>query len=71
MLSLMVNDEVTGWYNAAYRLVDVVNYIPFLIVTAILPPMARSSKMDNDLLRDIFNRSFRYLIILAVPIEKQ
>ena len=68
MLSLMVNDQVTGWYNAAYRLVDVVNYIPFLIVTAILPPMARSSKKDKDLLRDLFNRSLRYLIILAAPI---
>ena len=68
MLSLMVNDQVTGWYSAAYRLVDVVNYIPFLIVTAILPPMARSSKKDKELLRDIFNRSLRYLIILAAPI---
>jgi O-antigen/teichoic acid export membrane protein len=68
MLSLMVNDQVTGWYNAAYRLVDVVNYIPFLIVTAILPPMARSSKKDKELLKDIFNRSLRYLIILAAPI---
>ena len=68
MLSLMVNDQVTGWYNAAYRLVDVVNYIPFLIVTAILPPMARSSKKDKELLRDLFNRSLRYLIILAAPI---
>jgi len=46
----------------------VVNYIPFLIVTAILPPMARSSKEDHELLRDIFNRSLRYLIILAAPI---
>lgn len=68
MLSLMVNDQVTGWYNAAYRLVDVVNYIPFLTVAAILPPMARSSKQDRELLRDIFNRSFRYLTILGMPI---
>jgi O-antigen/teichoic acid export membrane protein len=68
MLSLMVGDQVTGWYNAAYRLVDVFNYIPFLIVAAILPPMARSSKKDNELLADIFNRSVRYLILLAIPI---
>ena len=68
MLSLMINDQVTGWYNAAYRLVDVVNYIPFLVVTAILPPMARSSKKDKELLKDLFNRSLRYLIILAAPI---
>ena len=68
MLSLMINDQVTGWYNAAYRLVDVVNYIPFLIVTAILPSMARSSKNDHELLMDIFNRSLRYLVLLSIPI---
>ncbi len=68
MLSLMINDQVTGWYNAAYRLIDVVNYIPFLIVTAILPPMARSSKRDRELLADIFNRSLRYLVLLSIPI---
>ena len=68
MLSLMVNDQVTGWYNAAYRLVDVVNYIPFLIVTAILPSMARSSIKDHKLLMDIFNRSLRYLVLLSIPI---
>lgn len=68
MLSLMVNDQVTGWYNAAYRLIDVVNYIPFLIVTAILSPMARSSKRDRELLADIFNRSLRYLVLLSIPI---
>lgn len=67
MLSLMVNDQVTGWYNAAYRLIDVVNCLPFLIVTAILPSMARYSKKDMELLADIVNRSVRYLIILAVP----
>jgi len=67
MLYLMVNDQVTGWYNAAYRLIDVVNYIPFLIVAAILPAMARFSKKDMEILADLFNRSLRYLIILAIP----
>jgi O-antigen/teichoic acid export membrane protein len=67
MLYLMVNDQVTGWYNAAYRVIDVFNYIPFLFVTAILPPMARYSKQDKKLLSDLFNLPLRYLIVLAVP----
>jgi len=68
MLSLMVGDQATGWYNAAYRLIDVVNYIPFVIVTAIFPSMARFSKKDTGLLGELLNRSLRYLIILAAPI---
>ena len=68
MLSLMVGDQVTGWYSAAYRLIDVVHYVPLLIVAAILPPMALYSRKDTGVLTDIFNRSFRYLVILALPI---
>ena len=68
MLSLMVGDQVTGWYNAAYRLIDVIHYIPLLIVAAILPPMALYSRENTEVLTDIFNRSLRYLVILAFPI---
>ncbi len=68
MLSLMVGDQVTGWYNAAYRLIDVIHYIPLLIVAAILPPMALYARENREVLTDIFNRSFRYLVMLALPI---
>lgn len=68
MLSLMINDQVTGWYNAAYRLIEVIHYIPLLIVAAILPPMALYSKTNKEALIDLFARSFRYLIMLALPI---
>jgi len=68
MLSLMVGDRVTGWYNAAYRLIDVIHYVPLLLVAAILPPMALYSREDTTILTDIFNRSFRYLVMLAFPI---
>jgi O-antigen/teichoic acid export membrane protein len=68
MLSLLKNDQVTGWYNAAYRLIDVVNYVPFLIVTAILPVMARYVVEDRKKLNELLMQSLRYLIILAIPL---
>ncbi len=68
MLSFMAGDQVTGWYNAAYRLIEVIHYIPLLIVAAILPPMALYSKKDTEALTDLFSRSFRYLSMLAFPI---
>ncbi|HOO90901.1 MAG TPA: flippase [Syntrophales bacterium] len=68
MLSLMIGDQVTGWYNAAYRLIDVIHYIPYLLVLAILPPMAQYSRENTEVLTDIFTRSFRYLAMLALPI---
>jgi len=68
MLSLMIDDKTTGWYNAAYRLIDVIHYIPMLLVTVILPSMALYSKKDKPALSAIFNRALRYLVILAFPI---
>ncbi len=68
MLSFMKGDAVTGWYSAAYKLMDIINFIPFLIIGATLPGMAGSFKSDNLLMQDIFRRTLRYLIILAFPI---
>lgn len=68
MLSLMINDQVTGWYNAAYRLMDLLTYIPLLVIIAILPAMSKSFVENQQVLKDLFGRSFRYLVILAIPI---
>ena len=37
MLSFMKGDAVTGWYSAAYKLMDIINFIPFLVITYLLP----------------------------------
>ncbi|MEW6327412.1 MAG: flippase [Thermodesulfobacteriota bacterium] len=68
MLSLLINDQVTGWYNAAYRLLDLLTQIPVLFVTAVLPSMSRYSKEDLGALRDLFHYSFRFLVLLVFPI---
>lgn len=68
MLSFMKGDAVTGWYSAAYKLMDIINFIPFLIIGTTLPGMAGSFKSNNLLMQDIFRRTLRYLIILAFPI---
>lgn len=68
MLSFMKGDAVTGWYSAAYKFIDILNFIPFLIIGVTLPSMAGSFKKDDILMQDIFRRTLRYLIILAFPI---
>ncbi|MBI3754628.1 MAG: flippase [Deltaproteobacteria bacterium] len=68
MLSFMKGDAVTGWYSAAYKLIDLISFIPYLVISATLPGMAASFKKDDILMQDIFRRTLRYLIILAFPI---
>ncbi|ASA78494.1 flippase [Thermococcus sp. 5-4] len=68
MLSYMKGDEVVGWYNAAYRLILILLVIPSIYFTAVYPLMSQLFKNSNDSLRFSFERSFKYMSMLAFPI---
>ncbi len=68
MLSLMKGDAVVGWYNASYRLVLVLLFIPGAFNAAIFPIMSQFYITSRDSLRFSFEKSFKYLTILGIPI---
>jgi len=68
MLSSMKGDAVVGWYNAAYRMVLVLLFIPGAWSNAIFPVMSKFYLTSMDALRFSFERSFKYLTILGIPI---
>jgi O-antigen/teichoic acid export membrane protein len=68
MLSLMKGDIVVGWYNAAYRMVLALLFIPNSFIAAIYPVMSKFYKTSEDSLRLSFEKSFKYLTMLGLPI---
>lgn len=69
MISIIISNpnEIMGWYNAAYRLVFVLSFIPTTFLMAIYPIMSKCYVSKDDSLRFMFERSFKYLLIIAVP----
>ncbi|MCD6570729.1 MAG: flippase [Deltaproteobacteria bacterium] len=68
MLSLMKGDEVVGWYNASYRLVFVLMFIPGSLVNAIFPVVSKYYRTSQESLVSVYRRAFKYLFILGLPI---
>jgi O-antigen/teichoic acid export membrane protein len=68
MLSLMVNNEVVGWYNAAYRIIMVFLFIPIVINTAIFPAMSKFYISSKQSLRIAYEKYFNYMIIIGIPL---
>jgi len=68
MLSLMKGDAVVGWYNAAYRMVLVLLFIPNSFIAAIYPIMSKFYKISQNSLLLSFEKSFKYLTVLGIPI---
>jgi O-antigen/teichoic acid export membrane protein len=68
LLSLMKGAEAVGLYNAPYRLIMFLLFIPGVISTALFPAMSRFHGTANDTFRLIYKRYFKYMAIVAVPI---
>jgi len=67
MLSTMQGDSVTGWYNAAYRIVFVLLFIPMAFSTAIFPVMSRLHFSSKSVLKFAYIKSYKYLTIIGIP----
>lgn len=70
MISLMITNpnEAMGWYNAAYRMVLVLAFIPVTFLGSMYPIMSNFYVTSDKYLGFIFERSFKYLMIIAIPI---
>lgn len=68
MLSLIKGEEAVGWYSAAYRLISVLMFIPVAYFSSIFPIMSRLHITSKELQRFTYERSFKYMLILGVPI---
>jgi len=68
MLSSMKGDEAVGWYNAAFKLVMVIPFIIIAYFTSVFPTMSRLYISSKDSLKYVYEKSLKYLVIIALPI---
>jgi O-antigen/teichoic acid export membrane protein len=68
MLSAIKGNEAVGWYNAAYRLILILSFIPAAYFGAVFPIMSRFHITSQDFLKFTHERSLKYMLILGVPI---
>ncbi len=68
MLSLLKNDQVVGWYSAAYNLVAALIFIAGAYNLAIYPSLSRDAEKSQDLLSFRWRKSVKYLFIISIPI---
>jgi O-antigen/teichoic acid export membrane protein len=67
-LRLMKGNEAVGWYNAAYRLILILSFFSTAYFGAVFPIMSRFHTASRDFLKFTHERSFKYLLMLGVPI---
>ena len=68
MLSFLKDYAAVGWYNASYKIIDTLSFIPFVIITVVFPIMSKFYKKNEKMLSILYEKSFYYLILLALPL---
>lgn len=68
MLSFMKGYGATGLYNASYKIIDSLSFVPFVIITIIFPVMSKFYKNSKNLLQILYEKSFYYIFLLALPL---
>lgn len=68
MLSLLKGDEVVGVYNAAYKLVLVLLFIPIIFNNSIFPLMSQYFISSENALNISFQKLFKSMIFIGLPL---
>ena len=67
MLSRMTPELVVGWYGAAYRLFEILNF-PYILTIALFPVLARLWKTEEQMQRRTMLKSLELVILVAIPV---
>lgn len=65
---MMASYEEVGWYNAAYKALDALYFIPGAVIAAAYPAMSQLYQTDRKMLQLLYRKAFYYLFALALPI---
>lgn len=68
LLSIIKGSVAVGWYTASYRLMEVFLFLPGVFAIAVFPVFSKFHVSSGDSLRFSYQKSFKYLTIISIPI---
>jgi O-antigen/teichoic acid export membrane protein len=67
ILSYFHGDQVVGWYNAGYKIVNVLIMIAGYYGSVLLPTLSHQIALSAESARNLMHHSFRVLLAAALP----
>lgn len=68
LLSFLKGSQAVGLYSVASKTMNAFQFIPMAFMAAVFPAMSYYYHNAPERLRDIFEQSFRYLLLISAPL---
>ena len=69
MLGFMKTYEIVGWYNAGYKIIDVLCIIPGLLLTFGFPLLSKFFAEDRNTAKKLFEHIMYYSLMAVLPVS--
>jgi O-antigen/teichoic acid export membrane protein len=67
-LRFLTRDAVVGWYGAANQLYSTMNFVPLVIITALLPALTRFHAQDRETMRVAVEKGMLAVLTTGIPL---
>lgn len=68
ILSILKPAEVVGWFSAGFKLINMTNMVPLILISAVYPVLSREIFANNrERVNFLYSQGFKYLFFLALP----
>lgn len=72
MLGKLFNTNEVGQYSVAFKLVEILGFVPMVLATTFTPPVSRAREVSDALYRDrllnLYRLMFTSFLLLAIPL---
>ncbi|MFP4524524.1 MAG: flippase [Candidatus Woesearchaeota archaeon] len=68
MLSFMKSDVVVGWYQAGYKFITLVNFLPVMLMMFGFPLFSRFLEENKQKARDLLEKLFKVAFFIMFPL---
>jgi len=68
MISIILGTAAVGWYNAAYRIIFVLMFIPSALIVSLFPVMSKYFQSKKGVLKAEYEKIFKYIFVTSILI---
>jgi O-antigen/teichoic acid export membrane protein len=69
ILSKLAGDKAVGWYSIPRKIANAFQFFPMALVASLYPKFSEHYKNSKEELTGLFEKSIKYMLLLAVPIS--
>ncbi|MBI2444411.1 MAG: flippase [Candidatus Magasanikbacteria bacterium] len=68
LISKLLPKEALGWWSVPAKIINAIQFLPMAVAASVFPVMSNLWRRDQATVARIYERAFRYLLLVSLPV---